>query len=186
YAKVFNSKKRLNATNRLIVFDLQDLAPHPRLQSVYFYVIRELIDSKLRNKTLKKMIVIDEGWSFFTDEIGSRLIENLYRTARKSNGMVLSISQSPADFLKAKASNAIIENSYVKYFLRGCAPALLPQFGLTSREVESVGHLTSKHRKYSEFLVKFHQQSAVLRLEPSPLDYWICTTDAEDEAKEND
>jgi len=32
------------------------------------------------------MIVIDEGWRFFNDEVGSRLIENLYRTARKMNG----------------------------------------------------------------------------------------------------
>jgi len=41
YAKIFVSPKSLNVDNRLIVFDLENLSHHPRLQSVYFYVIRK-------------------------------------------------------------------------------------------------------------------------------------------------
>jgi conjugal transfer ATP-binding protein TraC len=186
YAKIFNSAKRLEIDNRMIVFDLERLGHHPRLQSVFFYVIREIIDAKLRDKALRKMIVIDEGWRFFNDEIGSRLIENLYRTARKSNGMVLSISQSPVDFLSTKAANAIISNSYVKYILRLTkGHDLLPQFGFTSTEIEAIKALSSVPRKYSDLYLKFNEHGTVIRVEPSPLDYWICTTDPEDAMKES-
>jgi conjugal transfer ATP-binding protein TraC len=185
YAQVFNSRRRLQIDNRLIVFDLERLASHPKLQAVYFYVIRQIIDSKLRNKALKKMIVVDEGWRFFNDDIGSRLIENLYRTARKSNGMILSISQSPADFLSTKAANAIITNSYVKYILRLTkGHELLPQLGFAANEIETIKQLNSVPRKYSDVYLKFNDRGAVLRLEPSALDYWICTTDADDSLKE--
>lgn len=186
YAKIFNSPKKLQVNNRLIVFDLEQLSHHPRLQSVYFYVIREIIDGKLKAKALKKMIVIDEGWRFFNDEIGSRLIENLYRTARKSNGMILSISQSPVDFLSTHAANAIISNTYVKYVLKLTkGHDVLPQFGFNSAEIEAIKNLASVPRKFSDVFLKFDSQATVLRIEPSSLDYWICTTDAEDSVKES-
>ena len=59
-----------------------------------------------------------EGWRFFNDDTGSKLIEDLYRTSRKFNGLVLSISQSPEDFLNTKCANAIISNSFTKYILK--------------------------------------------------------------------
>jgi type IV secretory pathway VirB4 component len=131
------------------------------------------------------MIVVDEGWRFFNDEIGSRLIESLYRTARKSNGMILSISQSPLDFLGTKAANAIISNTYVKYVLKLTkGHELLPQFGLNSREIEAIRSLQSIPRRFSDLFVKFNTASSILRIEPSPLDYWICTTDADDAVTE--
>jgi len=62
---------RLQVNNRLIVFDLQKLNSHPRLQSVYFYVIRQILDAKLKNPALRKMYVVDEGHRFFNDDLGS-------------------------------------------------------------------------------------------------------------------
>ena len=185
YSKVFNNRRRLEVNNRLIVFDLDRLSAHPKLQSVYFYVIREIIDAKLRDKSLRKMIVVDEGWRFFSDEIGSKLIDNLYRTARKSNGMVLSISQSPEDFIKTKAASGIITNSYQKYILKlNKGHEFLPQFGFTEAQIEAVKNLTSLPRRYSDVFLKFNEAATVLRLEPSTLDYWICTTDAQDSLRE--
>ena len=185
YSRIFNTHKRLEVENRLMVFDLEKLGHHPRLQSVYFYVIREIIDAKLRAKALKKMIVIDEGWRFFNDDVGSRLIENLYRTARKSNGMVLSISQSPVDFLNTKAANAIISNTYVKYVLRLTkGHEHLPQFGFSPGEIEAIKDLHSVPRQFSDVFLKFVEQATTIRIEPSPLDYWVCTTDADDTVRE--
>src|SRR5262249_34209961 len=118
YGRLFNRPGSLDIRKRLVVFDLQGLENHPDLQSVYFFVIRSIIWGKLLDRSLKKIIVVDEGWKFFNDDIGAQLIENLYRTARKFNGAVLSISQSPKDFLDTKAANAIITNSYIKYVLK--------------------------------------------------------------------
>lgn len=187
YSRIFNTDKTLDIQNKLIVFDLERLGQHPRLQSVYFYVIREIIDSKLRNKALKKIIVIDEGWRFFDDEVGSRLIESLYRTVRKNNGGVISISQSPIDFLNSKAANAIIANSYVKYILKLTKGYdVLPQFGLSSAEINAVKQLSSVPGKYSDVFIKFNEKGTILRIEPSSFDYWICTTNAVDYLREQE
>ena len=148
-------------------------------------MIRSVIWAKLQNRRLKKIIAIDEGWKFFNDDVGSELIENLYRTARKFNGAIFSISQSPKDFLDTKAANAIIANSYVKYVLKlAKGHELLSQFDLNENEVEAVKLLQSKPRVFSDLFVKFGGRAVVARVEPCPLDYWICTTDAKDHVTE--
>jgi hypothetical protein len=185
YGRLFNRPGNLDISKRMVVFDLQNLENHPDLQSVYFFVIRSIIWGKLLDRRLQKIIVIDEGWKFFNDEVGAELIENLYRTARKFNGAVFSISQSPKDFLDTKAANAIITNSYIKYVLKLTkGHELLNQFELNANEIEAVKLLHSKPRVFSDLFVKYGGHSLVARIEPCPLDYWICTTDAKDHVQE--
>ncbi len=186
YGRLFNRKGSLDVTKRMVVFDLQNLENHPDLQGVYFFVIRSIIWGKLINRKLKKIIVIDEGWKFFNDDVGAELIETLYRTARKFNGAVFSISQSPKDFLDTKAANAIITNSYIKYVLKLTkGHELLSQFELNSNEIEAIKQLQSKPGVFSDIFVKYGTHSLVARIEPCPFDYWICTTDAKDYVKES-
>ena len=185
YGRLFNRPGSLDISKRMVVFDLQGLENHPDLQSVYFFVIRSIIWGKLLNRSLKKIIVIDEGWKFFNDDVGAELIENLYRTARKFNGAVFSISQSPKDFLDTKAANAIITNSYIKYVLKLTkGHELLSQFELNASEIEAIKQLQSKPGVFSDLFVKYGMRSLVARIEPCPLDYWICTTDAKDHVRE--
>lgn len=186
YGRLFNRPGALDISNRLVVFDLQNLENHPDLQGVYFFVIRSIIWGKLLNRGLKKIIAIDEGWKFFNDDVGAELIENLYRTARKFNGAVFSISQSPVDFLETRAAKAIIANSYIKYVLKLTkGHELLSQFDLNANEIEAVKQLQSKPGAFSDVFVKFGGRSLVARIEPCPLDYWICTTDAKDRVFED-
>lgn len=185
YGRLFNRRGNLDLKKRMIVFDLQNLENHPDLQSVYFFVIRSIIWGKLVDRSLKKIIVIDEGWKFFNDQVGADLIESLYRTARKFNGAVFSISQSPKDFLDTRAANAIISNSYIKYILKLTkGHELLGQFELNPSEIEAVRQLQSKPRVFADIFVKYGNRSVVARIEPCLLEYWICTTDAQDHLAE--
>jgi conjugal transfer ATP-binding protein TraC len=185
YGKLLNRNSTLTVNSRLVVFDLQKLGEQPELQSIVFFLISSVIEGKLKDLSLKKMIVIDEGWKFFNDTVGSLLIENLYRTARKFNAGIYSISQSPADFLNTKASNSIISNTYIKYILRlKSGYELLNQFGLNAQEIEKVKCLRSEKGRFSEVFLKFNEHSRVIKIEPSPVDYWICTTDPDDSQKE--
>lgn len=186
YGKLLNRQSSLTATARIVVFDLQKLNEEPDLQSIIFFLISSVIENKLKDKSLKKIIVIDEGWKFFSDEVGSNLIQNLYRTARKSNAGVFSISQSPVDFLSTKASTAIISNSFIKFILKiKSGYDLLPQFELNEREIEKVKNLRTEKGKYSEVFLKFSEHSRVIKIQPSGVDYWICTTDPDDTLTEN-
>lgn len=185
YGKILNRKNALTIDNRLVVFDLQKLDSEKELQSVIFFIISSVIEGKLKDRSLKKMIVIDEGWKFFNDEVGSLLIENLYRTARKFNAAIYSISQSPVDFLSTKAANSIISNTYLKFILKiKSGHELLEKFGLNPQEVAKVQELRIEKGVFSEIFLKFNEHSRVIKIQPSPVDYWICTTDPVDAQKE--
>ncbi|MBI4970237.1 MAG: ATP-binding protein [Candidatus Omnitrophica bacterium] len=181
FGEILNRPGKLSLDDRLIVFDLGKLTQHPELQSILFFVIRSSLSKKLHDTSLRKMIVIDEGWRFFNDEVGSRLIEELYRTARKSNGLVMSISQSPEDFLESEASTAILANSYVKYILKlQKGHELLSKLDLGENEIKAVRELEIRPGIFSEMFIKFLEHGVIAKLEPSGLDYWISTTDPED------
>lgn len=181
YGKLFNRPTSIRADHRIVVFDLQKLERQPELQSIIFFLISTVVGSKLRNLGLRKMIVFDEGWKFFDDPVGTVMIQDLYRTARKRNAGILTISQSPVEFLKSQASTAIISNSMVKYILRMKADMeMLSSFGLNEREVEEVAHLERKKGEFSDVFLKFGEHNRVLRIAPTKVDYWICTTDPDD------
>lgn len=185
YGKILNRKNALTIDNRIVVFDLQKLDSEKELQSVIFFIISSVIEGKLKDKSLKKMIVIDEGWKFFNDEVGSLLIENLYRTARKFNAAIYSISQSPVDFLSTRAANSIISNTYLKFVLKiKSGFELLEKFGLNPQEIAKVRDLRIEKGLFSEVFLKFNEHSRVVKIQPSPVDYWICTTDPDDTVKE--
>jgi len=181
YGKLFNRPTSLRTDARLVVFDLQKLDQQPELQSIIFFLISSVVSAKLRNKNLRKFIVIDEGWKLFDDDIGSLMIQDLYRTARKFNAGILSISQSPADFLKSKAATAIISNSLTKYILRmKSGQEMLSAFGLNDREIENIAHLERKKGEFSDVFLRFGEHNRVIRIAPTKVDYWICTTDPDD------
>jgi type IV secretory pathway VirB4 component len=170
----------------MIVFDLQKLQEHKVLMPIMFFLLQNVISSKLYDKALRKLIIFDEAWKYFNDAISAELIENLYRTARKFNAAVYSISQSPDDFLQSAASSSVLGNSYVKYILQlQKGHENLQKFGLNEQEIETVKSLSSVRKKYSEVFLKFNQCSRVLRIQPSAADYGICTTDPDDEQTQN-
>ena len=113
------------------------------------------------------------------------MVEVFYRTARKMNAGVLSITQNPEDFLESRVASAIINNSPVKYILRlKKSRERLAQFGLNENEIRAAGELEVRPGFYSETFIKFDQQAAIAKLEPSPLEYWIATTDPIDVSEE--
>lgn len=184
YGTMLNRETSIDPKARVVAFDLQKLQEHKDLLPLLFFIIQNTIWSKLQDKTLKKLIVFDECWRFFNDEVSARLIENLYRTARKFNAAVYSISQEPNDFLSSAAAGSVLANSYIKYILMlQKGHDILDKFGFNQQEIEEIKNLTSSRRKYSEVFVKFNKNAQVIRIQPTQCDYWICTTDPEDDMR---
>ncbi len=183
--KIINRRTSIEPKARMVVFDLQGLQQHKELQSVVLFLIQNVIWQKLYNKQLKKMIVFDECWQLFDDPVAAKLVENLYRTARKFNAMVLSITQSPEDFLASKSATAVISNSYTKYILKlQKGFETLAKLDFNEQEIELAKTLTSIRGKFSEIMIKFMDKTQVVRIQVPKSDYWICTTDPEDYKKE--
>lgn len=187
YSKMVNRPNSLNPRARLVVFDLQKLEQQPDLLPVIFFLIKNVIYNKLMDISLRKWLVVDEAWKFFKDEAGSKLIIDLYKTARKFNGAIFSISQSIDDFLKTPAAGAVIDNSKVKFVLPiATQQEALKEFELTPPDIEEVKGLKRVSGRYSEVFLKFNKESRVIRIQPSRVDYSICTTSPDDLNREKD
>lgn len=129
--------------------------------------------------------MLDECWQLLKESQGTDLVEVFYRTARKLNAGVLSISQNPEDFLEAKIAGVMVNNSPVKYILRlKKGHEKLASFGLNENEIQASRELEVKPGLYSEVFIKFDDQGVVAKIEPSPLEYWVATTDPADLAEE--
>lgn len=186
YGKMLNRPSTLNVNARFVVFDLQKLGEEMEdLKSIIVFIIKNAIHTKLHDKKLRKLIIFDEAWRLFNDPAGVILINDLYKTARKFNAAIGTISQSASDMTKCMAKDAIIENAYVKYILKlGGGFDLLPEFKLTDEDIAHIKDLRSEKGIYSEVFVRFDKNRRVIRIRPSPTDYWVCTTDADDENTE--
>jgi conjugal transfer ATP-binding protein TraC len=181
FGKILNRRGVFDFNSRFTVFDLRKISQYPELQEILLLIIPFALKRKFENLALKKLLVLDECWQLLKETQGSDLVETFYRTARKMNAGVLSISQNPEDFLGAKIAGVMINNSPVKYVLRlKKSHDELPLFGLNENEVKAAQELEVRPGRYSEVFIKFDNQSAVARLAPSPLEYWMATSDPAD------
>jgi len=74
-------------------------------------------------------------------------------------------------------------NSSVKWLLRqkGADPDSLKRaLQLNDREMELIQRLHSEKGKYSEAFLMAEDRRQLVRIEPTPLEYWLVTTDPKD------
>jgi len=186
YGKILNRKGRFDFEAPFTVFDLRKISHYPELQELLLFIIPFALKRKFENLSIKKILVLDECWRLLKDAKGTELVEVFYRTARKMNAGVLSISQNPEDFLEAKIAGVIINNSPIKYILRlKKGYEKLASFGLHENEIRAIRELEARPGFYSEVFIKFDDRAVVAKLEPNPLDYWIATTDPLDLVEED-
>jgi len=185
YGKVLNRRGQFDFNARFTVFDLRKIARYPELQEILLFIIPFALKRKFENLGIKKILVLDECWQLLKESQGTELVEVFYRTARKLNAGVLSISQNPEDFLESKIAGVMVNNSPVKYILRlKKGHEKLAVFGLNENEILAARELDVRPGQYSEVFIKFDDHGVIAKVEPNPLEYWIATTDPSDLAKE--
>lgn len=178
YGKILNRPGRFDINSRFTVFDLRKISSYPELQEILLLIIPFSLKRKFENLNRKKLLVLDECWQLLKKAKGREIVELFYRTARKFNGAVLSISQNPEDFLESEIAAVMINNSPVKYILKlKQGHKKLSLFGLNENEIQAVTELEVKPGQYSEVFIKFDKDSVMAKLKPSPLEYWVSTTD---------
>jgi type IV secretory pathway VirB4 component len=184
YARLLNQKESIEPTASLVAFDLKGL--EGQLQAVVLAILAGITWNRIQKNDRKKLIVFDEVWTLLGDRSTARFIEELYRTARKYHCGILSISQSLQDFVSSPAAAAILANSIVRYVLRITDGLELIQekFGLNDREMFLIRRLRREKGRFSELFLCFGDKRAVIRVEPSPEEYWVCTTHGEDRKME--
>lgn len=183
-----NAKTNVSLDNRIVAFDLLGIEKAPELMNVVFLTINNIImgrvtDNKVLNQ--QKIIVFDEVWSLLRSEEGAAFIEELYRTMRKYNAMVLSITQDIEDFSTSSVARALLSNTHQMMILRQTTGSNSERIGkildLNHSEEELIKTLTQKPGVYSEVFLKLSGVgSGRMCIAPSPIEYWFATTSAAD------
>lgn len=119
YANYFEGESTLNPKQRFVVLELEDLKAKKDLQEVVLLtLIYQINQEVIRDRTEKKILIIDEAWDLLTGGNTTEFMEAAYRRFRKYQGACISITQSINDFYRIPAGQAIIENADFMFLLR--------------------------------------------------------------------
>jgi hypothetical protein len=97
--------------------------------------------------------------------------------------MLVSITQQLKDFFRqAEQADSVVKNSHMKLILRQDASdlkLLKETLRLTDAEVLSIENFSKdeEKRRDSQCLLIVGAVHGTIRLVPSPMDYWICTSE---------
>ena len=184
YGKFIDQKSNLVLSQKIVCFDLKGLESQPDLQTVCLFLITDLIWREVQKDRINaKFVVFDECWQLLESDAGARFLESVFRTFRKYKASAIAISQAIEDFANSKVSSAILPNASVKWILKqtgGNLNSLQKILNLNSRELKLVESVTSKKGFYSEAFLIAGDDKQVVKIESTPLEYWLSTTDPVD------
>jgi conjugal transfer ATP-binding protein TraC len=183
FGKFLDQDSSISLNKAITAFDLKGLEQFPDLQAICLYIVTDLIWREVQTKNCKKFVVFDECWRTLKSEAGSAFIEECFRTFRKHNASAIAISQDIDDFAKSSISTAILPNCAVKWIMmqpQTNGERLKELLNLNDNEIESIKSLSQSKGLYSESFLIAGDKKAHLRIESTPLEYWIATTDPRD------
>jgi type-IV secretion system protein TraC len=184
YGKFVDQPTNLELKKRIVCFDLKGMESQPDLQAVCLFLITDLIWREVqRDRTSPKFVVFDECWSLLENEAGARFLGEVFRTFRKYRASAIAISQTMDDFANSRVAQAILPNASVKWILKqtgGNMPSLQKILRLNEREIRLIEGVTSKKGYYSEAFLFAGDDKQVVKIESTPLEYWLSTTDPVD------
>lgn len=182
YGKFVDRPTNIKLSSQIVCFDLKGMEAQPELQCVCLFLIADLIWREIqKDRTTMKFVIFDECWKLM--ESNADLIAELYRTARKYFCSVIGISQTMDDFAKSKIASAIMPNSSIKWILKqkgANLQNLKESLQLNDREISLITSLQSEKGRYSEAFLMCEDKRQVVRIEATPLEYWLATTDPKD------
>jgi len=182
FGKLLDGKTNIKLNRSIVAFDLKGLEAQEELQKVYLYLITDLIWRVIQGERERmKFLVFDECWKLLRDEAGSKFIEEVFRTFRKYYASAIAISQDLDDFANSKIAGALLPNCAVKWVLmqsQGNSKRLRDVLNLNETQIGQVQRLAQQKGLYSEaFLLSGTKKRTVVSIEPTPIEYWLSTTD---------
>ena len=172
-----------------VIYDLQGISglSEKLKELLTFIVIQEAKRSAF--EITNSFIVFDEAAQLIKDPRLADLIEELFATARKYNTGVWTVTQNFLSFKEAALSSKIKINTTTTIFLshandEEAKRVIAEDFGLSEAEKEAFGSLRTVKGEYSTALFRTQKgaelESEVVKIELSPFDYAVATSDKEE------
>ncbi len=185
YGRILDRKSTITLKKDLTSIEVQSLNNHPELKDVMLLLLTSYIqDVSTKDFHRPYLLIVDEAERLFQTELARQFVITCYRTWRKFNSGIWSLSQNYKDFLRDKQlSDSLLPNTTSLIILRQRKidwQDFKTTFDFNDAQVEAIKSLEIVKGKYSEFFYMQDEKQALLRLVPEPLSYWICTSDGND------
>jgi len=183
YGKLLDGKGSLRTDAPICTFDLKGLSSYPDLQSVMILILTDFILSQVeQDKVNKKRIILDEAWQLLKSNAAAGFMEYCARTLRKTGSGITFITQGVEEIVESPIGPAIMNNTATKFILlqRGDSEILKNALKLNSQELNLIYSLEQRKGEFAEGFMIEGDHRQVIRIFPSPFEYWLSTSDASD------
>jgi EAL domain-containing protein (putative c-di-GMP-specific phosphodiesterase class I) len=152
---------------------------------VLMVIANQIVNEFLAEPNRPKALIIDEFWKFIDNHIVMSFTEELARKVRKMNGMLITITQSIADYFKNERVLALYENANWKVMLK--QPTSSIDMAVNSKKlslapflVGLIKSVTKRDGMFGEFAIVTEGQTSIMRLKTDTLSHWVYTTNPKD------
>lgn len=186
YASYFEGDANIQFDKDFVVLELEELKSKKDLQSVVMQLIMYRITQEMyRDRSRRKLVIIDESWDLMGTGSSGSFIEAGYRRARKYGGAFGTITQSVDDYYKNEATKAAINNADWLFLLRQKAENIerLGKEGKLSLDEwlkRQLGSVSTEHGHFSEIYIHSPMGAGLGRLLLDPFSMLVYSTRAED------
>ncbi len=183
YGKLLDGVGSLRTDAPICTFDLKGLSNYPDLQSVMILILTDFILTQIESdKVNKKRIILDEAWQLLKSPAATNFMEYCVRTLRKNRAGITFITQGVEEIIDSPIGSAIMNNTATKFVLlqRGDSEILKNALKLNSQELNLIFSLEQRKGEFSEAFMIEGDHRQVVRINPSPFEYWLSTSDAGD------
>lgn len=167
----------------VVAFDLKGLSQYPDLQSVMILILTNFILEQVElNRTRPKRVLLDEAWELLKSPAASSFMEYAVRTFRKTGSGITFITQGVEEIISSGIGPAILSNTATKLIMlqKGDTQVLRDALKLNRQELKLIQTLEQRKGDYSEGFLMEGESRQVIRIQPSPREYWISTSDSRD------
>jgi hypothetical protein len=197
YSRLFDRHTTLRLDNNWLFFNVEGLSDDSRLETAMSMLIANAMAERSSHKLGSPAL---SYWtnvgSCSTPKSWHQEVVQLFRTARKRFSSVCGISQTPEDFVGTPQQPrlhgpGIIKNATTKIIGQqpGDMTALVNHLHLNEVALNQIKHFSAPHKGQSADVLLVLGEKAettqTIRMVPTPVDYWVCTTFARERAYRN-
>lgn len=185
YGRMLDGQGQLKTAASICTFDLKGLSSYPDLQSVMILILTDFILNQVEsNRDIRKRIILDEAWELLKSNSCASFMEYCARTLRKTGSGITFITQGVEEIAASPIGSAILNNTATKFVLlqRGDTEILQNVLKLNHQELSLIHSLRQKKGEFSEGFMIEGDHRQVIRVCPTPKEYWLATSDAQDNA----
>jgi hypothetical protein len=188
YSRLFDRQTTMRLDSNWLFFNVEGLNSDPTLETAMSMLIAKHMASRSTGNTGQPSVsVLDECWSLLKSATLAPEVVQLFRTARKRNSSVWGLSQAVEDFVGTESQPSehgpgILKNATTKIVGQqpGDVSALVNHLFLNPVAINEIKQFGAPRKGQSaEALMVLGEKAETtqtIRIVPTALDYWICTT----------